>query len=39
MSSSRIELGFVDEATLATILGSSEEIGKMLRSLIRAIER
>jgi four helix bundle protein len=32
-------IGMVDEATLANILGSSEEIGKMLRSLIRAVER
>jgi four helix bundle protein len=32
-------IGLVDESTLLNVLKSSEEIGKMLRSLIRAIER
>jgi four helix bundle protein len=32
-------IGMVDEPTLSSVLGGSEEIGKMLRSLIRAIER
>jgi four helix bundle protein len=32
-------IGLVDESSLSTVLKSSEEIGKMLRSLIRAIER
>jgi len=32
-------VGMVDEITLSNVLKSSEEIGKMLRSLIRAIER
>jgi hypothetical protein len=29
----------IDECTLSNVLKSSEEVGKMLRSLIRAIER
>lgn len=32
-------IGMVDEPTLSNVLTGSEEIGKMLRSLIRAIER
>jgi four helix bundle protein len=32
-------IGMVNEANLSNVLKSSEEIGKMLRSLIRAIER
>jgi four helix bundle protein len=32
-------IGLVDESTLSNVLKSSEEIGKMLRSLIRAVER
>ena len=32
-------IGMVDESTLSNVLKNSEEIGKMLRSLIRAIER
>jgi four helix bundle protein len=32
-------IGMVDESTLSNVLKSSEEIGKMLRSLIRAIKR
>jgi four helix bundle protein len=32
-------IGLVDESSLSTVLKSSEEIGKMLRSLIWAIER
>jgi four helix bundle protein len=32
-------VGIVDELTLSNVLTSSEEVGKMLRSLIRAIER
>jgi four helix bundle protein len=32
-------IGMLDEATLSNVLKSTEEIGKMLRSLIRAIER
>jgi four helix bundle protein len=32
-------VGMLDEPTLSNILSSSEEIGKMLRSLIRAVER
>jgi four helix bundle protein len=32
-------IGMVDESTLSSVLKSSEEIGKMLRSLIRAIDR
>jgi four helix bundle protein len=32
-------IGLVDESSLSTVLKSSEESGKMLRSLIRAIER
>jgi four helix bundle protein len=32
-------VGMVDEPTLSNVLKSSEEIGKMLRSLIRAIDR
>jgi four helix bundle protein len=32
-------IGMVDESTLSNVLKSAEEIGKMLRSLIRAIER
>jgi|SRR5262245_42431667 four helix bundle protein len=32
-------IGIVDESTLSNVLKSSEEVGKMLRSLIRAVER
>ena len=32
-------IGLVDELTLSNILKNSEEVGKMLRSLIRAVER
>jgi four helix bundle protein len=32
-------IGLVDGSTLSMVLKSSEEIGKMLRSLIRAVER
>ena len=32
-------IGMVDKPTLSTVLSSSEEIGKMLRGLIRAVER
>ena len=32
-------IGLVDESTLSNALRSAEEIGKMLRSLIRAVER
>ena len=32
-------IGLVDESTLSNVLKSSEEVGKMLRSLIRAVER
>jgi four helix bundle protein len=32
-------IGMVDQSSLSNILSSSEEIGKMLRSLIRAVER
>src|SRR5262245_11356388 len=32
-------IGMVDEPTLSNVLKRSEEVGKMLRSLIRAIER
>jgi four helix bundle protein len=32
-------IGLVDEATLSSVLKNSEEVGKMLRSLIRAVER
>ena len=32
-------IGLVDEPSLSNILKSSEEVGKMLRSLIRAVER
>jgi four helix bundle protein len=32
-------IGLVDESTLSDVLKSSEEVGKMLRSLIRAVER
>ncbi len=32
-------IGLVDEFTISSVLESSKEIGKMLRSLIRAIER
>ena len=32
-------VGLVDELTLSNVLKSSEEVGKMLRSLIRAVER
>jgi four helix bundle protein len=32
-------VGLVDATTLSVVLKSSEEIGKMLRSLIRAVER
>jgi four helix bundle protein len=32
-------IGLMDEPTLSKVLKSSEEVGKMLRSLIRAIER
>lgn len=32
-------VGLVDELNLSMILKTSEEIGKMLRSLIRAVER
>ncbi len=32
-------VGMLDEPTLLSVLKNSEEIGKMLRSLIRAIER
>jgi four helix bundle protein len=32
-------IGLLDEATLSSILKASEEIGKMLRSLIRTIDR
>jgi four helix bundle protein len=32
-------IGLVEEPTLSMVLKSAEEIGKMLRSLIRAVER
>jgi four helix bundle protein len=32
-------VGLVDEPTLTNVLKSSEEVGKMLRSLIRAVAR
>src|SRR5262245_37005971 len=32
-------IGLVDASTLSNVLKSSEEVGKMLRSLIRAVER
>ena len=32
-------IGIVEESALSTVLKNSEEVGKMLRSLIRAIER
>ncbi len=32
-------IGLVDDSTLSNVLKSSEEVGKMLRSLIRAVER
>jgi four helix bundle protein len=32
-------VGMIDESILSSVLKSSEEVGKMLRSLIRAIER
>jgi four helix bundle protein len=32
-------IGMIDECTLSNVLKNSEEVGKMLRSLIRAIER
>jgi four helix bundle protein len=32
-------IGMIDKPALSSILSSSEEIGKMLRSLIRAVER
>ena len=32
-------VGMIDEAILSSVLKSSEEVGKMLRSLTRAIER
>src|SRR6185503_18569130 len=32
-------IGLVDEATLTNVLRNSEEVGKMLRSLIRSVER
>jgi four helix bundle protein len=32
-------IGLLDETTLASLLKASEEIGKMLRSLIRTIDR
>jgi four helix bundle protein len=32
-------IGMIDECTLSSVLKSSEEVGKMPRSLIRAIER
>ena len=32
-------VGLIDEPTLANVLKTSEEVGKMLRSLIRAVER
>jgi four helix bundle protein len=32
-------VGLIDETTVSNVLKSAEEIGKMLRSLIRAIER
>jgi four helix bundle protein len=32
-------IGFVDEPTLASVVKSSQEVGKMLRALIRAVER
>ena len=32
-------IGIVDEPTLSNVLKRSEEVGKMLRSLIRAVER
>jgi four helix bundle protein len=32
-------IGLVDEPTLSSVLRNSEEVGKMLRSLIRAVER
>ena len=32
-------IGMINECTLSNLLKSSEEVGKMLRSLIRAIER
>lgn len=32
-------IGLIDEPALLNVLNSSEEIGKMLRSLIRAVER
>jgi four helix bundle protein len=32
-------IGIVDESALTSVLRDAEEIGKMLRSLIRAIER
>ena len=32
-------VGMIDESILSSVLKSSEEVGKMLRSLTRAIER
>lgn len=32
-------IGLLDRSTLSNVLKNSEEIGKMLRSLIRAVER
>jgi four helix bundle protein len=32
-------IGLMDEPTLSNVLKTSEEVGKMLRSLIRAVER
>ena len=32
-------VGMIDESILSSVLKSSEEVGKMLRSLIRAVER